>query len=234
MKSGTKDAEYSKLPAVARRPSSYTSWKKDLTNYLYQTRALTLWKCPSLRTTSQFEESLGDFKVRLAQIAHEQRDTKIEKLRNTYGPKLARVEEKIRRARVRMEKEKQQYGQQKLQTAISIGSTVLGTLLGRKISSSGNIGRATSSMRGIGRASRQKQDVTLAMEEIRVAQRQFEELEKQFKTELFNLQQTLNLEDLELQEQIVNPRKMDIAVTDFTLVWTPWKIGPEGIAEPAY
>lgn len=89
-------------------------------------------------------------------------------------------------------------------------------------------------MRGIGRASREKQDIALAMEEIRVSQRQLEEMEKQFRSELFNLQQSLNLDDLELQEQIVNPRKTDIAVTDFTLVWTPWKVGPEGIAEPAY
>ncbi|MFC2168424.1 helicase HerA domain-containing protein [Acidobacteriota bacterium] len=234
LKSGVEEAEFSQLPAIARRPSSYTAWQKNLTTYLYQSRALTLWKCPSLKATSQSEESLGDFKVRLAQIAHEQRDIKIEKLRNSYGPKLARLEEKIRKTQVRLEKEKHQYGQQKLQTAISIGSTVLGTLLGRKIASSRNIGRATTSMRGLGRASREKQDIALAMEEIKVAQRQLEEMEKKFKSELLNLQQSLNLENLELQEQIVNPRKTDIAVTDFTLVWTPWKVGPDGIAEPAY
>ncbi|MCJ7578967.1 MAG: hypothetical protein MUP98_00355 [Candidatus Aminicenantes bacterium] len=234
LKSGVEEADYSELPAIARRPSSYTSWKKDLTSYLYLGRTLTLWKCPSLKATSLSKESFGDFKVRLTQIAHEQRDIKIEKLRNTYSPKLSRLEEKIRKAQIRMGKEKQQYGQQKLQAAISIGSTVLGTLLGRKITSAGNIGRATTSMRGLGRASREKQDIALAMEEIRTAQMQLEELEKEFKSELFNLQQAVNLEDLELQEQIVNPRKTDIAVTDFTLVWTPWKVGPEGIAEPAY
>ena len=234
LKSGLKDADYGQLPAVARRPTSYTAWKKDLTTYLYQSRALTLWKCPALKATSEAGESLGDFKVRLAQIAHEQRDIKIEKLRKSYAPKLARLEEKIRKAQVRLEKEKHQYGQQKLQTAISIGSTVLGTLLGRKLGSVGNVGRATTSMRGIGRAARERQDIALAKNEISVAQGQLVEMEKAFKSDLFNLQQAVNLENLEIQELIVSPRKSDISVTDFTLVWTPWKVGPEGIAEPAY
>jgi len=234
LKSGEEEAKYSQLPAIARRPSSYASWKKDLTNYLYQNRTLKLWKCPSLKATSLSGESLGDFKVRLSQIAHEQRDIKIEKLKKTYTPKLARLEEKIRKTQVRLEKEKHQYGQQKLQAAISIGSTVLGTLLGRKIASTRNIGRATTSMRGIGRAAREKQDIALAKEEIRVAQRQLEEMEMKFKSELSSLKQNLDFEDLELQEQIVNPRKTDIAVSNFTLVWTPWKVGPEGIAERVY
>lgn len=94
LKSGVDEAGYSQLPAIARRTSSYTSWKKNLTNYLYQSRTLTLWKCPPLKATSQSGESLGDVKVRLTQIAHEQRDIKIEKLRNTYGPKLARLKKR--------------------------------------------------------------------------------------------------------------------------------------------
>ncbi len=87
---------------------------------------------------------------------------------------------------------------------------------------------------GLGRASREKQDVALAMEEIRVAQDQMKEMDEKFKSELLTLQESFNIEDFELQEQVINPRKTDIAVTTFSLVWTPWKIGPEGIAEPAY
>ncbi len=72
------------------------------------------------------------------------------------------------------------------------------------------------------------------MEEIRVAQGQLEELEKTFKSELSHLQQILNIENLEFEELAVNPRKTDISVTDLTLVWTPWKVDTEGIAERAF
>jgi hypothetical protein len=47
-------------------------------------------------------------------------------LRERYAPKLARLGDRIRRAPQRVEVEKSQYRQQKMQTAVSIGATVLG------------------------------------------------------------------------------------------------------------
>lgn len=51
-----------------------------------------------------------------------------------------------------MERESEQAKQQGLQTAISVGATILGTFLGRKSIKVGTIGRATTAARGAGRA----------------------------------------------------------------------------------
>jgi len=40
--------------------------------------------------------------------------------------------------------------------------------------------------------------------------------------------------DFELQEVIIRPRKSDISVTDPMVAWMPWKVDPNGIADPLY
>ena len=47
----------------------------------------------------------GDFTARVAQLAREQRDLAVEKLRNRYAPKLDRLQERIRKAEQKIDKE---------------------------------------------------------------------------------------------------------------------------------
>jgi hypothetical protein len=82
---------------------------------------LDILRSPELKLASQPEESEGDFKVRLIHAAHELRDRHVEKLRQSYGPKLSALQERIRRGEQRVEREEAQVGQQKIQTAISVG-----------------------------------------------------------------------------------------------------------------
>ena len=72
------------------------------------------------------------------------------------------LEDRIRRAEERVAREQSQFQQQSVQTAISMGATVLGALFGRKLASAGTIGRATTAARGAGRAMREHEDVATA------------------------------------------------------------------------
>jgi hypothetical protein len=231
---GLSGAGYASLPSPAKRSANYKTWKKNLSSYLYQNKKLKIWKSPALKEISKAGESEGDFRVRLTQAAHEIRDLEIEKLRNRYSPKLARMEERLRKTQVRLEKEKTQYGHQKVQTAISFGATILGAFFGRKIGSTGNIGRATTGMRGLGRAARQKQDVEFAKQEIKIAQENLADLEREFQSELARVKESTSPENIEIQEILIKPRKSDISVSDISLVWIPWRVGSSGLAEPAY
>jgi len=232
--SGIEGAKYGPLPPAALNPASYTAWNKNLVNSLYQHKSLQLWKSPSLKTMSSHGESEGEFRAKLVQKAHEERDLKIEKLRKSYGPKLVRLQDQIRRAQYRLQREQSQYGHQKMQTAVSVGATVLGALLGRKLGSAGNIGRATTSMRGVGRAAREKQDIALVQNEIKVLQERLLEMEAEFKAELSSLQQDFRPDELDVQEVFIKPRKSDISVSRIALVWTPWELDSMGLGKPAY
>ncbi|MCJ7680346.1 MAG: ATP-binding protein, partial [Candidatus Aminicenantes bacterium] len=233
-KDGLSMARYAPLPATAQKKENYSRWKKDLSGYLYSTQTLSLWKCPELKAFSNPEERKGDFIARLTQMAREARDTAVEKLRNKYGTKLAQLETRQRRAMDKMQLEKSQYSQQKLQSAVSVGASVLGALFGRKLTSRTNIGKAASSMRGLSRAAKEKQDITRAKEELRIVEEQLAQMEAEFQGELKELQDRFQPEALTIEETPLKSRKSDISVSDVLLVWSPWLIGPMGMAEPAF
>ena len=227
-------ANFTSLPVSATRASSYISWKKTLTSFLYQNQAPILWECRDFKQFSNIGESEGDFRGRLTHLMHEKRDLEVEKLRKRYSPKLARMQERLRKAQVRVEKEKAQYGQQKVQTAVSVGATLIGAIFGRKTVSTGTIGRATTSMRGAGRVAREKQDIVRAQREVQVINEKLIALEEDFQAEIADLKMDFQPEDLVLNELLIRPRKTDITISRFALVWTPWKVNQAGFAEPAF
>jgi hypothetical protein len=227
-------ADFAALPPAAMHPKRYAAWGRKLKSRLYVERSETVWRAPALKASSAPGESEGEFRARLAQTAREQRDLAVEKLRKKYAPKLARMNERIRKAGERVEREKSQYKQQKLQTAISMGATVLGALFGRKIASRGTVGRATTTMRGAGRVGKEKGDIAAAGENLAALEAQLVELEAEFEAETESLRDAYAPEALELEAKSIRPRKADIAVGDLTLAWTPWLKRPDGILEPAF
>jgi hypothetical protein len=229
---GNPDATFSALPAAAAKPKSYTQWGKALATKLYRERALSLWKCRSLKMTSRPGETEGEFRVRLQQLGREKRDLAVAKIEKRYGPKLATLRDRIRRAEQRVEKERSQYGQQKMQTVISIGATVLGAMFGRKAASVGTVGRASTAMRGMGRASREKGDISRAMRELEAQQEKLMEMEREFEQEAEAIRVATDPSAPKLEKVDVRPRKSDIAIDRVALVWTPWRVGPDGVATP--
>ena len=170
----------------------------------------------------------------MREAAREKRDLAVEKLRKRYAPKLKRLEQKIRTAEDRLAREQSQYKQQKMQTAISVGATVLGALFGRKVASVGTVGRASTAMRGAGRAARERQDVQRATEQIAEAERQLVDLSAEFEAETEKLRDSLDPSQFEISEKTVRPRKTDISIDNVALAWTPWIVSAEGIAERAF
>jgi hypothetical protein len=227
-------ARFMEPPSEVRRTASFTSWGRQLKDHLYRTRPLVLLSCPKLKETSRPHESAGEFRVRLAQSARERRDLEIEKLRKRYAPKLKRLEERIRSAEQRVEVQESQYKQQKMQTAISFGATLLGALFGRKAASVGTVGRASTTARGMGRAARERGDVARAKATLESLEPQLAELEREFEEATERVRRDFDLDSLELEEKPLAPRKSDIRTTAPLLVWTPWRVDASGVAEPLF
>lgn len=218
-KTAAAGARFTELPADLSRPKKYTELTAALKDFLYRNHVLKIWSCPSLRQFSKPGESEGDFRARLSLGAREQRDLQVEKLRAKYAPKLGLVQERLRRAAQKVEKEKAQASQQTMSSYLSIGSSILGAMFGRKIASAANVGRAASAARAAGRIGREKQDVTQAEENVQVLQDQLADLEAQFKAETDALQETCNADRLTLEPIEIKPRKSDISVTQVALAW---------------
>jgi hypothetical protein len=211
-------ARFAPLPAAASRARSYAAWEKDLAGHLYQNRSLSLGRCAALKLVARPGESDGDFRIRVRDALRAGRDEAIEKLRARYAPRLQALGERVRRAEGRVEREQAQFNQQSVQTAISVGATVLGALFGRKAMSASTLGRATTAMRGAGRSAREHSDVGEARESVAAVQRQLADLEAEFQSEAARLQDS---GDPAIDTVEVRPRKSDVGIDRIALVWWP-------------
>ncbi|QDT51044.1 AAA-like domain protein [Symmachiella dynata] len=228
------DADFATVPADCLQAKSYPTWQKKLKEHLYQSQELSVWKCAALKTYSAAGEPEGDFRIRLAQTAREHRDLQVEKIRDRFTTKLQRLQGKIQTAEERVAREKSQATKATTDSVISIGSTILGALFGRKIASRTNVGRASTSMRSAGRAAQQRSDVARAEEKVENLNEQVEDLQRQFEEDVDQLEEAFQVDALELEELSMRPRKSDIDVDEVALLWTPWRVDADGTAEPVF
>ena len=215
-------AQFAEVPAEATKAKSYASWRKDLANWIYRNQRLELLESPALEIVSNPGESERDFRVRLQQLAREQRDDAVEKLRRKYAPKFEVLEDRKRRAEQAVERETEQAKGQKMQTAISFGATLLSSFLGRKRTSMSTLGRATTAARGVGRSMKEAQDIDRAQDNVESIAQKLADLEADFQAETRALEQSFDPQTEQLEKVSLKPTKANIAVKVLTLAWAPY------------
>ena len=223
-------ASFAELPAAALAAKNYADWGKALAASLYQNGAVELLSARTLKLTSNPDESEGDFRARLAQGLRELRDREVARLREKHAAKLRSLEDRLRRAADRVEREKSQYTQRKLDTAISIGTSVLGAIFGgRSVATT----RAGSAARSAGRVFSERGDVARADESLESLTAERDELLKGIEQEAGALTASLDPTSIALERLRIAPRKSDIAIGRVAIAWEPWRAGPDGFPRPA-
>ncbi|MBH0206976.1 MAG: ATP-binding protein [Nitrospira sp.] len=217
-------AQFLPLPASAGKAKSYADWNKDFGGWLFRTRKVELYRSPSTKEVSQPGESERDFRVRLQQAGRECRDKGADALRQKYAPKMATLQDRIRRAELQKEKQQAESRSSQMQAAISVGASILGAFMGRKTISATNIGRATTAIRSAGRVMKESKDVGAAEENVAALQQQLADLEAQFKSECDALAAATDPLNEKLETISIKPTKANIAVKLVALAWTPhWR-----------
>ncbi len=219
--SPTDGAQFGTVPSAASKAKSYEVWNKDFSGWLFRNQKVDLFKSPSTKEVSKPGESERDFRVRLQQSGREQRDKQSESLRQKYAPKIASLQDRIRRAGQMVERQQAESRSSQVQAAISVGATILGAFLGRKTISATNIGKATTAIRGAGRAMKESKDVAQAEENAAALQQQLTDLEAQFKAETDALAAATDPLTEKLETVSLKPTKANIAVKLVALAWTP-------------
>jgi len=97
---------------------------------------------------------------------------------------LATLQGRLQRFVQHVEREEAQYKQRSWESALSIGSTVLGAVFGRKLGSPTNVGRTATSMRSVGRAASERGDFARAKENVESLQDQLEELKEKLQADV--------------------------------------------------
>jgi hypothetical protein len=227
-------ARFAPLPPELARAKCYAEWTRSLKNYLYRERTLDLWNCPEVKAISRPSEAEREFRLRVAQASREERDRKVEALRAKYAPKMSALEDQIRRARERLEREEAEANRSTWDATIALGNSVLGTLFGRKAISKTSVTRAASAARAAGRAAQRHGDIGRAEGSLEALQLKYAKLEAEFHEEANEVAPPIRPEAVALEPLPIRPKKADITVEQVVLAWTPWKVGAHGRPEPAY
>ncbi len=228
------EAAFGALAGKAAKPASYDGWSRDFAAWLARTQKATFLRSPSTGELSRPGEDERAFRIRLQQLGRERRDEQKERLQARYAPKAASLTERLRRAELAVAREAEQANAQKMQAAISIGATLLGSLFGRRAVSAGTIGRATTAARGVGRAMKESGDIGRARESVEAIRAQLEELEAEFQAELQSLETRTDPLTEILEPVALSPLRKDIAVRLVALAWAPhWRDASGGLA-PAW
>ena len=225
---------FAELPTDLSSKSAFRSIEKAYKDYLYRHHTMTIYKSPLLGEYATGGLSEGEARVHFDAAVREERDRQTEKLRTKYAKKMKSLDAKIRTAEERVAREEGQYESAKMSGLISIGSSLLGAFMGRKVASRTNVSKMGTAARAGSRAVQQRDDVRRAEEALRELAMEQTELDDQLRDEINALADEYSTDTLELDPTVIAPRKSDLKVDDPILLWLPWTIDRDGIALPAF
>lgn len=209
-------ATFAALPAAAVQPRNYTRWSKDFVGWLMENCQQTVFKHSQTKLVSEEGETESAFKARVRQHLRELRDTAADDLHRRYSTRFAALKDRKLRAQQAVERETLQAQQTQWQSAVDVGTGILGAFMGSR--------RAASSMRRVAgsanRAVRQRQDVEHAQSNLASLDQQITELEAQFQTDMSELE-ARHAADFTLESVEIRPKKAGISVQLVALLWLP-------------
>jgi hypothetical protein len=217
-------AAFAPLLAAMEKAASYRTWGGGFSEWAFRTQNMEVLNSPAYRLTSNPGESEQDFRNRLQEVAAAKQQEAIGQLQRRYSAQKATYEERVAKAEQIKDKEAEQSRGRKMQTAISLGATVLGAIFGRRTFGTSTLGRATTTMRDVGRSIDESGDVKRADQAVEAAKQKLAELDAQQQAEIDALKAKMDPDSEPLERVLVRPRKGDIAVDALGLVWMPhWR-----------
>jgi hypothetical protein len=227
-------ASFETPPASVSSGKEITRLGREALKWFVRTKRFELFESPSLKMESNPGETEGAFRVRLQQAAREIRDAEVEKLRGKYAKKMETIQGQIDRAELALQREEQQAKQEKLQTAVSFGATLLGAFMGRKAIKMTSLGRATTAARGVGRSLRAQEDVALAGQKLSDLQAKLEELESEFEKEVAALEARSDPRSEALETIALKPSLTGTTLNLVAIAWVPFLEEAGGGLKPAW
>ena len=211
----------SSLPEGATQAKTLSKLSGDLADELYRTQGYELAYNPTLKLYGRPDESERDFRVRCDQVAREQRDAEVDKLKTKYEAQLDRIEDKLAREQGDLAEAKSTYKGRQTEEVISGLETVAGMfgLFGRRKKS---LSSAATKRR---MASTAKANVAESEADIARLQAQVEDVKSQMEQDADALTEQWTSAAADIQKTKIAPKKTDIDVQMVALAWTPnWEV----------
>ena len=178
-------ALFAPAPEALLQSARQIAWQQEARTQLDDAIEVSVLRAGGI-TAAPFETE-GDLRVRLEQDAREQRDEAVRRLREKFTTKTNSAAQKVTRAREAVSKQQAQARAAQMQTAISVGTSVLGALFGKRASGLGHISRAGTAARGATRAMQKASDVGTAAQKLEAAEAEAAALETELEEQIAQL-----------------------------------------------
>lgn len=218
---GGVEVQYAQIPDTLNSSKEMTSAEKDFSDWLYQNQKLTTLQHKKLKLKQEGDESDEAFRMRVQQLAREERDEEMEKIQDKYETKLDRVEEKIRKEEQDLDQAQQEVQDRKRSEMVGMAETAFGMLFGRK--------RSFSSVQSKSRMRRKAKDkVQESREDLEALDEDYGKLEAELQEALDEITEKWDAVAEGISTKEIKPRRTDIKVDSVLLAWTPVWVAPSG------
>ncbi len=210
-------ARFAPLPPFLEKMKDMKVIEDKFKNYLYDTRRIELYHCKELKILSEPGEELSHFKSRMSDLIKEEKDKAIEKLTEQYAKKEEKLEKDSIKLQEKLEKEETDVKSASTESALSIGSSLLGVLLGRT-----KVGTLNTGVTGLKRASRilkEKKDVERVKKNIENLASDIQELEEELKQSIEDMSEQFEIDNYKIETVSIKPKKSDIFGLSAALLW---------------
>ncbi len=210
---------YSKIPNFITEAKNLKSVEKDFKDWLYHNKRLTLYKIEKLKLESELNESIDDFKVRAINYLKDLKEEAIQKIEKKFQKEQEKFERKYQRALEKLQKEEDDVSHNTTNALLSFGMAILDAFSGRSTIKRSTTSKLGTTLRGAGRVYREKGDVERAKERIKEIEEEIDKLAEQMEDEIDKLDNMYDINNYEIEEFYIKPRRSDIYDVEVGLLW---------------
>ncbi len=207
------DAQYAKLPTQLLEKNGDKKLHVKIINHLYNNMTLQMYRVRSPKLESKPKESLNEFKVRFQDLLNQKKDEAMGILQERYAKKEQRIASRIEKAEAKLDKEESDVSAKTTDTLVSAGLAIFGTFFGGRSRSFGS-----TVSKGM-RISKEKADVKRVQKDIKKYQEQYRDLQEELEDKLDELESKFELQNYDIQEYQIRPKKRDISIKNISLIW---------------
>ena len=178
-----------------------------------------MFSCKSLKLESVFGESKRDFIVRVEDTLKDLQELKLQKLQKRFETKFTRLNDKLKKLEIRLQKEENDVSSKTSDTIIDVGLAIFGAFFGSKTSSRTTMRRGASAFKKGKSVLKEKADVANIESLIEDTEIKLQELQNDFEIEVQRVEDLLEIENYEVNSFYIKPRRSDVRIKDIALLW---------------
>ncbi|MBR8465071.1 ATP-binding protein [Campylobacter sp. faydin G-140] len=212
------NATYQPLPSFVMSAKNLNEFKKSFKEYIFRSYKLELYEALGLHSIPN--ESKEEFYIRLSDKCNEILEQKTAQVSAKFQKERAKLEDRLNKATIKLEKEQKDMATSGLNAAISIGTSILGALFGTKLLSSSNATKIATSARSASKVLKERSDVKLSEQNVAQINMQIDELMAKFQSEIEAVKSANDVKNITLNITQITPKKSDIYDENVVLLWS--------------